>query len=72
MTRKRLYSNVRLRTVREIATGKERTQSSSKTKALLRTGEFVEVEPEGMWMGSKHESAKKGVWRRMWDAFKRN
>ena len=37
---------MRLRTVRHIATGRESTQSTKKTKRMLKTGQFVEVGPE--------------------------
>ena len=38
---------VKLRSVRCVATGKVTTQSTNKTKRLLKTGQYVEVTPEG-------------------------
>ena len=57
-------NQVRLRTVRDMETGKELTISSSKAKQLIREG-WIEVRPE---LGQKHAPAaaaqkRKGFWR---------
>jgi hypothetical protein len=57
-------NQVRLRTVRNMETGKEVTISSSKAKALIREG-WIEVRPEP---GQQHAPPppareRKGFWR---------
>ena len=59
-------NQVRLRTVRNMETGKELTISSSKAKELIREG-WIEVRPES---GQKHASPpsaqkRRGFWRRL-------
>ncbi len=58
-------NQVRLRTVRNIESGKEQTLSSSKAKALLRLGSYVEVEtkPDQEHQPAQPARERKGFWR---------
>ena len=59
-------NQVRLRTVRNLETGKELTISSSKAKELIREG-WIEVRPEPAQKQASPPSAQKrrGFWRRL-------
>jgi hypothetical protein len=59
-------NQVRLRTVRNLETGKELTISSSKAKELIREG-WIEVRSEPGQKHSPPPSAhkRKGFWRRL-------
>jgi len=56
-------NQVRLRTVRNMETGKELTISSSKAKALIREG-WIEVRPDPVQEHAQPPARKrKGFWR---------
>jgi endonuclease YncB( thermonuclease family) len=57
-------NQVRLRTVRNMETGKELTISSSKAKELIREG-WIEVRPEPLQQHAAPPAAgkRKGFWR---------
>lgn len=56
-------NQVRLRTVRNMETGKELTISSSKAKELIRQG-WIEVRPEPVQQHVRAPAPKrKGFWR---------
>jgi hypothetical protein len=56
-------NQVRLRTVRNMETGKELTISSSKAKELIREG-WIEVRPEpAKEQASPPAQKRKGFWR---------
>jgi len=57
-------NQVRLRTIRNIETGKELTLSSSKAKELIRREGWVEVRPEPVEQQVPPADRKrKGFWR---------
>jgi len=56
-------NQVRLRTVRNMETGKELTVSSSKAKELIRREGWIEVRPEPEHAPAPPARERKGFWR---------